>query len=91
MNGLIGGGIHMHAGRHQLISRLTWQVGGDEDLAKRILRRRGHMDEAGELTEAGKKRNAMTAREREKDRGDKPGASNRQHSAIGKAIKQMKM
>lgn len=81
----------MHAGRHQLIDRLTWQVGGDKHLALQILRRRGHVNEEGELTDAGKKRDAMTAREREKDRGDKPGASDRQHSAIGKAIKQMKM
>jgi hypothetical protein len=33
----------------------------------------------------------MTAREREIDRGDKPGASNRQHSKIADAIRKMKI
>jgi len=81
----------MYEGKHQLINRLTWQVGGDSDLAHRLLRQRGHMDEEGNLTAAGKARDAMTAREREKDRGDKPGSSNRQHSAAARAIRKMKM
>jgi hypothetical protein len=49
------------------------------------------VDKAGELTEAGRKRDAMTAREREKDRGDKPGASNRQHSLAANAFRKMRM
>ena len=82
----------MHRGRHQLIERLTWQVGGDRELAKKILRNRGHMEQDSEkLTSDGMKRDAMTAQEREADRGDKPGASNRQHSSIANSIKQMKM
>lgn len=68
----------MHEGRHQLIDRLTWQVGGDRNLAIKILRARGHMrPDSEELTEAGKLRDLMTAAEREIDRGDKPGSSNR--------------
>lgn len=70
----------MHAGRGQLIKRLTWQVGGDKELALRILRKRGHVDEDGNLTEAGRLRDLMTAAEREIDRGDKPGSSNRTRS-----------
>lgn len=70
----------MYEGRGQLIRRLTWQVGGDKELALRILRKRGHVKEdSEELTEAGKMRDLMTAREREIDRGDKPGSSNRRH------------
>jgi hypothetical protein len=80
----------MHRGRNQLIERLTWQV-GDKDLAIRILQKRGHADANGDLTEAGKKRDAMTAQEREADRGDKPGSSNRQHSVTADAIRRMKM
>lgn len=69
----------MHEGRGQLINRLAWQV-GNRELALRILRRRGHVKEdSEELTESGRKRDAMTAREREADRGDKPGSSNRRH------------
>ena len=67
----------MHEGRGQLIERLTWQVGGDREFALKILRKRGHVDENGQLTEAGKLRDLMTAREREIDRGDRPGSSNR--------------
>ena len=69
----------MHEGRHELIKRLTWQVGGDRELALRILRARGHVQEdSEELTEEGRLRDIMTAREREIDRGDRPGSSNRQ-------------
>ena len=60
-------------------------------MALGILKDRGHADESGELTEAGKKRDAMTAREREIDRGDKPGASNRRRDPISIAIRKMKM
>jgi hypothetical protein len=81
----------MYQGRNQLISRLTWQVGGDKELALRILKKRGHIDDDGNLTEAGKARDAMTARERERDRGDKPGESDRQHSQTASAIRRMKM
>lgn len=66
----------MYEGRNQLINRLAWQV-GSRDLALKLLRRRGHMDEEGNLTAAGRARDVMTAAEREKDRGDKPGSSNR--------------
>jgi hypothetical protein len=79
----------MHRGRGQLIERLTWQVGGDKELALRILRKRGHVDDNGQLTAEGRKRDAMTAQEREADRGDKPGASNRQHSRISEAVRKI--
>ncbi|HET6886636.1 MAG TPA: hypothetical protein VFH87_01810 [Candidatus Udaeobacter sp.] len=67
----------MHEGRGKLIERLTWQVGGDREFALKILRKRGHVDEDGNLTEEGRMRDLMTAAEREIDRGDKPGSSNR--------------
>jgi hypothetical protein len=57
-------------GRHSLLKRLSAQV-GDEDMAKKILIDRGHMTEDGKLTAAGKKRDAMTAEERAKDRAAK--------------------
>lgn len=59
-----------HMGRNQLIDRLTAQV-GDRDKAIAILKSRGHMDEQGNLTAAGRKRDAMTAEERAKDRAAK--------------------
>jgi len=55
-------------GRGQLIDRLTAQVGGDRDLALGILKKRGHVNDDGELTSEGKKRDKMTAEERAKDR-----------------------
>lgn len=57
-------------GRHQLVDRLAAQV-GDRDTAVSILKKRGHMDAGGKLTAAGRKRDAMTAEERAKDRASK--------------------
>lgn len=62
--------VQSYSGRHQLIKRLTLQV-GDKDLAKGILKDRGHMFKNGNLTAAGKQRDAMTARERALDRAAK--------------------
>ena len=56
-----------YLGRHELIARLTSQV-GDREKAIAILRKRGHVDALGKLTAAGKVRDAMTARERALDR-----------------------
>lgn len=57
-------------GRHALVERLTAQVGG-EDRAMAILRARGHVDEEGRLTAAGRARDAMSAEERAIDRAKK--------------------
>jgi len=58
-------------GRNQLINRLTAQV-GSRSLAIKILIKRGHLMADGKtLTKEGKKRNAMTAEERAKDRAAK--------------------
>jgi hypothetical protein len=58
-------------GKGQLIDRLSAQV-GSRSLAVSILKKRGHLKEDGKtLTESGKKRNAMTAEERAKDRASK--------------------
>lgn len=57
-------------GRHQLVDRLSAQVGSKEK-ALRILYRRGDIDAKGNLTSKGKKRDAMTAEERAKDRAAK--------------------
>jgi len=55
-------------GRGKLLERLTAQV-GDEGLAIAILKKRGHLKADGKTyTQAGIKRNAMTAEERAKDR-----------------------
>lgn len=54
-------------GRHQLIDRLAAQM-GSKDAALDVLRKRGHVDAQGNLTEAGRKRDAMTAEERALDR-----------------------
>jgi hypothetical protein len=54
-------------GRYQLIDRLAAQM-GSRDAALDVLRKRGHVDSKGDLTEAGKKRDAMTAEERALDR-----------------------
>lgn len=54
-------------GRYQLIDRLAAQM-GSRDAALDVLRKRGHVDANGNLTEAGKKRDAMTAEERALDR-----------------------
>ena len=59
-----------HLGRHSLIDRLADQVGSRE-AAITILQKRGHVDAQGNLTAAGKKRDAMTASERAKDRASR--------------------
>jgi hypothetical protein len=58
-------------GRNSLLKRLTAQIGGNEKTAKEILIKRGHMNKDGTLTDAGTKRDAMTAAERAKDRAMK--------------------
>ena len=58
-------------GKNQLLHRLTAQVGGNEDMARELLIKRSHMNKDGTLTDAGKKRDAMTAEERAKDRASK--------------------
>jgi hypothetical protein len=58
-------------GKHQLINRLTAQVGNKES-AVTILKKRGDLKADGKtLTAAGKKRDAMTAEQRAKDRAAK--------------------
>ncbi len=58
-------------GRHQLIDRLTAQVGSRET-AVAILQKRGHLSADGKtLTKAGEARDNMTARERAIDRANK--------------------
>ena len=57
-------------GRHSLVKRLAAQV-GSEELAKHILIKRGQMSPSGQLTAEGKRRDAMTAEERAKDRAAK--------------------
>jgi len=58
-------------GKNQLIKRLTAQVGNKESAVK-ILQKRGDLKADGKtLTTAGKKRDAMTAEERAKDRAVK--------------------
>jgi len=54
-------------GRNQLVDRLAAQVGSRE-LAVSLLQKRGHMTPSGQLTAEGRRRNAMTAEERAKDR-----------------------
>jgi len=62
--------VTVFLGRNCLIDRLAAQV-GDRDLAISILRDRGHVDANGNLTDAGRVRDAMTAEERAKDRAAK--------------------
>ena len=58
-----------YMGRNQLIDRLTAQVGGNREMALAILTERGHYDpKTNQLTAEGRKRDAMTAEERAKDR-----------------------
>jgi hypothetical protein len=65
-------------GKHQLIDRLAAQV-GNKASAVTILKKRGDLKADGKtLTAAGKKRDAMTAEERAKDRSAK--AANRKTS-----------
>ena len=58
-------------GRNQLIDRLTAQMNGNREGALDVLRKRGHVDDKGQLTAEGKKRDAMTAEERAIDRAVK--------------------
>lgn len=58
-------------GKGQLLERLAAQV-GDRELAVAILQKRGHLKADGKTyTAEGRKRNAMTASERAKDRAVK--------------------
>ena len=57
-------------GRGQLIDRLAAQV-GSRDMAIDILKKRGHVNEKGELTAKGRARDVMTAAQRAKDRAAK--------------------
>lgn len=57
-------------GKGQLVNRLAAQV-GDRGLAISILKKRGDMNADGSLTAKGKRRDAMTAEERAKDRASK--------------------
>ena len=57
-------------GKGQLVDRLAAQVGSKE-LAIKLLKKRGHLTEGGNLTTEGKARNNMTAEERAKDRASK--------------------
>jgi hypothetical protein len=57
-------------GKNSLIDRLASQV-GSRDVAIGILQKRGQADAQGNLTSAGKKRDAMTAEERALDRASK--------------------
>ena len=54
-------------GRGQLVPRLIAQV-GSRNFAMNLLKQRGHMDAAGNLTPSGQLRNNMTAEERALDR-----------------------
>ena len=67
-----------HMGKGVLLERLTEQLrtqkGAPKDpesVAREILIKRGHMTKDGTYTEAGQKRNSMTAEERAKDRAAK--------------------
>ena len=60
-----------YTGRNMLLKRLTEQVKGNEEMARGLLIKRGHMNPDGTLTAEGIKRNAMTAEERAKDRAAK--------------------
>jgi len=66
----MGNATQKFMGRNSLIDRLTAQV-GDRGKAIGILQERGHVDAKGKLTEAGRKRDAMTAEERALDRAAK--------------------
>jgi hypothetical protein len=57
-------------GRNQLFERLAHQT-GNREMAKQILIDRGHMRADGTLTEAGKRRDNMTAAERAIERASK--------------------
>ena len=64
-------------GKNQLVDRLAAQLsasgmqGDAREAAVNILQKRGHMDEKGNLTAAGRARDSMTAEERAIDRAKK--------------------
>lgn len=64
-------------GKNMMVDRLTEQLrtgglkGDPRAAAMSILKNRGHVNSKGELTAAGKKRDAMTAEERAIDRSVK--------------------
>lgn len=66
-------------GKNQLVDRLTAQLsasgmqGDSREAAIEILKKRGHMDEKGNLTAAGRARDSMTAEERAIDRAKRAG------------------
>ena len=66
-----------HMGMNSLVKRLAAQV-GSKGMAISLLKKRGQMKGDGTLTAKGKKRNAMTASQRAKDRAAK--SSNRSAS-----------
>jgi len=68
-------------GRHQLIDRLSAQIGSRET-ALEVLKKRGHVDDKGNLTAAGKKRDSMTAEERALDRASTKSASGKKPTAF---------
>ena len=68
-------------GRHQLIDRLAAQIGSRET-ALEVLKKRGQVDDKGNLTAAGKKRDAMTAEERALDRASTKSASGKKPTAF---------
>lgn len=67
-------------GKGVLVKRLAAQV-GDESFAYALLKKRGDTDAKGNLTTKGRKRDAMTASERAKDRAAK---------GSGRAVKDFK-
>lgn len=70
-------GTEKFMGVGQLIDRLTEQIksagykGDAKAAAMEQLRKRGHIDAYGNLTDVGRERNSMTAEERAKDRASK--------------------
>lgn len=68
-------------GRNQLIDRLSAQIGSRE-AALEVLKKRGHVDDKGNLTAAGKKRDSMTAEERALDRASTKSASGKKPTAF---------
>ena len=59
-----------HMGRHSLVDRLAAQV-GSKGTAIGLLKKRGQLDDKGNLTSKGKARDKMTAGERAIDRASK--------------------
>jgi hypothetical protein len=68
-------------GKNQLIDRLSAQIGSRET-ALEVLKKRGHVDDKGNLTAAGKKRDAMTAEERALDRASTRSATGKKPTAF---------